>query len=184
VYDKRKLSTAGKAVVFVMIGRLIGIGIPGARIAYREGQSDPLSLAKIDYFMDEDGNARWPRSNPVIAPQVRFYAGATLVENPRDRNAASFDHSDIIAALRNDRLVMIHDSGSDENRWMLATAIKRDDAGQVRGIVANDPLLGQQVIIDMVKESPTYRQVISPADYRSLSSSTFSATHYFSVALN
>jgi hypothetical protein len=97
---------------------------------------------------------------------------------------AFFNRADILTQLENGRLVMLQGStGHARTHWMLATAIMKNQSGDVTGIVANDPLLGQQVIIDMVPGSPTFRQVTEPADYQALSGITFSTARYFSVAL-
>jgi hypothetical protein len=182
-YTKRNVSSNSMAANFAMLGRLIGSGKPKARVPYGDRTSDPLSLAKIDYFTGADGSAVWPLSNPNFT-DVKFFAGAVPVDDPAKASPASFNRADILTQLENGRLVMLQGStGHASTHWMLATAIMKNQNGDVTGIVANDPLLGQQVIIDMVQGSPTFRKVTEPADYQALSGITFSTARYFSVAL-
>jgi hypothetical protein len=184
-YDVDNASTACKATVYAMIARIIGEANPTLTVQYDDQISEPLRSAKIDYFMDSNGNAVWPLSNADLAEAVRFFAGSSRVRNPVDRNAAPFDREDIIEQLHGNRFVMVrgctNSTCTKYMHWMMATALVNDQDGNVTGLIANDPETGQQVTINMNEHDDTYRQIIDPSDYPGLAGFNFTANWYYSV---
>ena len=190
VYDETTAWTASKAAVFAMIGRALGDMNPNFFVTYQDGTSGPLESVRVDYFLDSDG-AIWPskgspNQDEQIRSRVRFYSAGTQVPSPLNAYAVPFDRSGVISSLRAGQMVLVR--GCTTNRtcsaiardgpgyqWMLATALDQDATGNVTGLIANDPELGQQVTIDMNPASPTYRQVISPTNYRHLTHLYFTA---------
>jgi hypothetical protein len=168
----------------------------------------PLREANIDFFLDPTGAAIWTKVKPILNHYVSFtpsYPGhphlppvqSLLQYTNLGGSAADLD---VVTQLAAGHPVVIHGTQDaklppDPGHTMLATGVIRDAASNVTGIVANDPWLGQQVIIgwDPTNQPTTYHRALipnstgptSPTDtYQTLSNFDFKADSYFYVTIN
>ena len=183
-YRRSIAATSCKASVYAMIARAVGMFAPDALVAHH-GISEPLSLASVDYFLNADGDAVWPTTNKTLQKFVAFYRGNQKISSPTDGLALPFRLSDVITQLSRGNLVMIRGStGGSYHHWMLATAVQRLPGGNIVGIWALDPELGQQVQIDAITLDKTYLKVTNPANYSTLTGFVYKAESYFTVVIN
>lgn len=163
-YDKVTASGACVGTVFAMIARLTGDKYPLLTVPYPPPSNVSLWQANIDFFLDTKGFATWANVKPILnqvnPSPVAFKPSLTPndpysppVQSQYTKLGGSADQ-DVLTQLAAGHLVVIHGTQNAKpsppnfGHTMLATGVIRDPStNMARGIMANDPELGQQVII-------------------------------------
>jgi len=134
---------ASEAAVYTMLARAIGITKNVAA----------LKTIKIDTTYWHDNTQTTTFNGPITSHATRGPV-TTLAA------AAPISAANILGPLKVNKLVLISGASAVGTHFMLATSYQTDAAGNVIGLIANDPFTGKQVRIH-----PTTKKVVWPAGF-------------------